>query len=65
MATTDTFVIDANGVIQYRGYIDHALSPSRTMRRALRLAIESLLDRKPVAVGEKGARGCAIRRKKQ
>jgi hypothetical protein len=53
MATTDTFVIDAHGVIQYRGYIEDALNPSRTTRRALRLAIESLLDGKPVEVGRR------------
>jgi alkyl hydroperoxide reductase subunit AhpC len=65
MATIDTFVIDANGVVQYRGYIEDALNPSRTTRRALRFAIESLLDGKPVEVGETSARGCAIRREKQ
>jgi alkyl hydroperoxide reductase subunit AhpC len=65
MATTDTFVIDANGVVQYRGYIEDALNPSRMMRRALRFAIESLLDGKPVEVGETSARRCAIRHEKQ
>jgi len=64
MATTDTFVIDANGVVQYRGYIEDALNPTRTTRRPLRLAIEALLDGKPVEVGETSARGCAIRRDK-
>lgn len=64
MATTDTFVIDANGVVQYRGYIEDALNPSRTTRRPLRLAIEALLDGKPVEMGETSARGCAIRRDK-
>jgi hypothetical protein len=65
MAMTDTFVMDANGVIQYRGYIEGALNPSRTTRRALRLAIESLLDGKPVEVGDTSACGCAIRREKR
>ena len=65
MATTDTFVMDATGVMQYHGYIEDALNPSRTTKRALRLAIESLLDGKPVEMAETSARGCAIRRGKQ
>jgi peroxiredoxin len=64
MATTDTFVMDATGVMQYRGYIEDALNPSRTTKRALRLAIESVLDGKPVEMAETSARGCAIRRAK-
>jgi hypothetical protein len=65
MATTDTFVMDATGVMQYRGYIEDALNPSRTTKQALRLAIESVLDGKPVEMAETSARGCAIRRAKQ
>jgi peroxiredoxin len=65
MATTDTFVIDSSGVMQYRGYIEDALNPSRTTKQALRNAIESVLDGKQVEIAETRARGCAIRRAKQ
>jgi peroxiredoxin len=65
MATTDTFVMDSSGVMRYRGYIEDALNPSRTTKQSLRLAIESVLDGKPVETAETRARGCAIRRTKQ
>jgi peroxiredoxin len=64
LATTDTFVMDSAGVIQYRGYIEDALNPSRTTIQGLRLAIESVLEGKPVEIAETKARGCAIRRAK-
>jgi hypothetical protein len=57
--------MDATGALQYHGYIEDALNPSRTTKRALRLAIESLLDGKPIEMAETRARGCAIRRGKQ
>jgi peroxiredoxin len=64
LSTTDTFVIDASGVIQYHGYVEDALNPARTTKQALRLAIEAVLDGKPVTTPETRARGCAVRRAK-
>jgi peroxiredoxin len=64
LATTDTFVMNSSGVIKYHGYIEDALNPKRTTKQGLRLAIEAVLEGKPVAMAESRARGCAIRRSK-
>jgi peroxiredoxin len=64
LATTDTFVIDSSGVMRYHGYIEDALNPERTTKQGLRLAIDAVLEGKPVEVAETKARGCAIRRAK-
>jgi peroxiredoxin len=62
LATTDTFVMDSSGVMKYHGYIEDALNPERTTKQGLRLAIEAVLEGKPVPMAESRARGCAIRR---
>jgi peroxiredoxin len=64
LATTDTFVMDSSGVMKYHGYIEDALNPERTTKQGLRLAIEAVLEGKPVPMAESRARGCAIRRSK-
>jgi peroxiredoxin len=64
LATTDTFVMDSSGVMRYHGYIEDALNPERTTKQGLRLAIEAVLEGKPVEMAESRARGCAIRRSK-
>jgi peroxiredoxin len=64
LATTDTFVMDSSGVMQYHGYIEDALNPERTTKQGLRLAIKAVLEGKPVEMAESKARGCAIRRSK-
>lgn len=61
-ATTDTFLVDASGIMRYRGYIEDAVNPERTTQRGLRQAIEEVLKGKPVTLAETKARGCAIRR---
>jgi peroxiredoxin len=63
-ATPDTFVIDPGGVMQYHGYIDDAPNPERVKNHGLRLAIEAVLDRKPVLKPETHSLGCTIRRDK-
>jgi peroxiredoxin len=64
LATTDTFVMDSSGVMRYHGYIEDSLNPARTTKQGLRLAIEAVLEAKPVEMAESGARGCAIRHSK-
>lgn len=64
MATTDTFVMDSSGVMQYHGYVEDSPNPTRATNPALRLAIEAVLGHKPVAVAQTKAIGCAIRRLK-
>jgi peroxiredoxin len=62
LATTDTFVMDSSDVVRYHGYIEDALNPDRTTKQGLRLAIEAVVEGKPVEMAESRARGCAIRR---
>ena len=61
-ATTDTFVIDLNGVIRYRGYIENSPNPERATIRGLRLAIDAVLAGQTVAMPQTKPIGCAIRR---
>jgi len=63
--TADSFVIDQSGIMRYRGYIEDSPNASRVTKKALRDAIEEVLDGKPVSVAETRAAGCAIRRAKQ
>ena len=60
--TTDTFVLDSEGVIRYHGYIEDSPNPTRAKKQGLRLAIEAVLEGKPVAIPETKTLGCAIRR---
>lgn len=64
LTTTDTFVVDSSGVMQYRGYVEDSPTPARATKQGLRLAIEAVLGGKPVEMAETQARGCAIRRVK-
>jgi peroxiredoxin len=61
-ATPDTFVIDQQGIVDYHGYIEDAPNPERAKNHALRLAIEAVLQDKPVPIPETHSLGCAIRR---
>jgi peroxiredoxin len=63
-ATPDTFVIDSSGVVRYHGYIDDAPNPTRVKNQGLRLAIEAVLEGKPVMTPETRAFGCTIKRMK-
>jgi len=62
--TTDTFVLDSFGTIRYHGYLEDSPNPTRAKNQALRLAIEAVLEGKPVAAPETRALGCSIRRGK-
>jgi peroxiredoxin len=60
--TTDTFVMDSLGVIRYHGYLEDSPNPTRAKTKGLRLAVEAVLENKPVAMPEAKALGCSIRR---
>jgi len=62
--TPETFVITADGVIQYHGYIDDSQNPARIQKQGLRSALEAVLASRPVATAETKAFGCTIKRKK-
>jgi len=61
-ATPDVFVMDSSEIIRYHGYIDDAPNPERVKNQGLRLAIEAVLEGKPVATPETKAFGCSIKR---
>jgi len=60
--TTESFVLDASGVVRYRGYIEDAPNPERTKVQGLRRAIQAVLDGRQVDTPETRGIGCAIRR---
>lgn len=62
--TTDTFVLDSSGTIRYHGYLEDSPNATRAKTQGLRLAIEAVLEGKPVAMPETKAMGCSIRRAK-
>jgi peroxiredoxin len=62
--TTDTFVIDASGVIRYHGYLEDSPNETRAKHQGLRRAIEAVLEERPVEIPEAKATGCSIRRVK-
>ena len=47
-STPEMFVLDGEGVLRYHGSIDDAQNEARVKVHGLRLAIEALLDGKPV-----------------
>lgn len=60
--TPTAYLVDASGVLRYRGRIDdHAIAAS-VQTRDLQNAIDAVLENKPVTVKETTARGCGIRR---
>ena len=62
--TPETFVITADNVIQYHGYIDDSQNPARIQKQGLRNALDAVLANKPVATAETKAFGCTIKRRK-
>ena len=64
LATTDTFVVDASGNLRYHGYLEDSPNPARAKHPALRLAIEAVLEGRPVATPETKPIGCSIRHAK-
>jgi peroxiredoxin len=60
--TPETFVMDQQDVVQYHGSIEDSPNPERAKHHALRVAIEAVLDGRPVPTRETHSLGCAIRR---
>jgi thiol-disulfide isomerase/thioredoxin len=60
--TPESFVIDRNGAIRYRGRIDDAQNPARVRQNSLRLAIDAALAGKDAPAAETKAFGCVIKR---
>lgn len=62
MATPETFVVDAAGVVRYHGYIDDSPNPARVRVHGLKSALDAILVGKEVASPETKAFGCSIKR---
>jgi peroxiredoxin len=62
VATPDSLVLDENGVLRYHGIIEDGANPQRTTKRALRSALEAVIDHREVPEPVMHGRGCAIRR---
>ncbi|MBV8818844.1 MAG: redoxin domain-containing protein [Acidobacteriaceae bacterium] len=60
--TPESFVLDRNAVLVYRGQVDDSKNEARVKEKSLRNALDAVLDGKPVAVAETKAFGCTIKR---
>ncbi len=64
--TPEVFVLDASNVVRYRGRIDDqtgvGYSRNEPTRRDLQIALDELLDNKPVSVAKTAPAGCHIGR---
>jgi hypothetical protein len=61
-ATPEAFAIDREGLVMYHGNIEDSPNPQRAKQHSLRMAIEAMLDGKPVPIPETHFLGCALRR---
>jgi len=63
--TPHIFLLDAQGVLAYRGRVDDALKVEEVKRRDLRVALDALVSGKPVPVAETKAFGCGVKYSKK
>jgi peroxiredoxin len=59
--TPHVFVLDSDGVVRYRGYVDDSAKPAERKTEGLISALNGLLDGRAVANAETRAFGCAIK----
>lgn len=62
--TPHVFVVDSNGHVVYRGYVDDTAKPAERQDEALERALDSVLQNQPVATDSTKAFGCTIKWKK-
>ncbi len=63
--TPESYVIDAEGVIRYHGYIDDSRNPDRIQKQGLRMALDAVMAGRQVEPAETKAFGCTIKRAKK
>lgn len=62
--TPHVFLLDAEGVVRYRGRIDDSAKPGEVKSRDLNNALDALAEGKPVPVSATKAFGCSVKWKK-
>ena len=62
--TPHAFLLDADGVVRYRGRIDDSVKPDEVQSKDLQNALDALVAGKPVPVGTTKAFGCSVKWKK-
>jgi thiol-disulfide isomerase/thioredoxin len=60
--TPESFVLDRDAVVRYRGAVDDSQNPARVKKRSLRLALDAVLAGKQVETAQTKAFGCTIKR---
>ena len=60
--TPEAYLIDATGTIVYHGQIDDNRNEQRVEQKALRMALDAVLQGQPVPVAKTKAFGCTIKR---
>jgi thiol-disulfide isomerase/thioredoxin len=60
--TPETYVIDKQGIVRYRGAIDDAQNEARIRKQGLRAALDEVLAGKSVTIAETKAFGCTVKR---
>jgi peroxiredoxin len=63
--TPETFVMDKDGVMRYRGYVDDAVQEARVHNQGLRMALDAVLAGKEVPMAQTKAFGCTIKRRRR
>ena len=59
--TPHVFVLDGEGTIRYRGYVDDSAKPAERKTEGLISALNAMLDGRPVGLAETRAFGCTIK----
>lgn len=59
--TPHVYVVDGQGVIRYRGYVDDSAKPEERKTTGLTNALNALIDGREVATAETRAFGCTIK----
>ena len=62
--TPHVFLLDAEGIVRYRGRVDDSVKPEEVQSRDLQSALDAIVAGKPVSVTSTKAFGCSVKWKK-
>ena len=60
--TPESFLLDRDAVVRYRGAVDDSQNPARIKKQSLRLALDAVLAGGQIATPQTKAFGCTIKR---